>query len=66
MTGERIALKPREAAELLGVSEPTIYRFMREGTVPFWQPSPRIRLIPRRALEELVERDAVHVVSEAV
>lgn len=50
----RIAVSPREAAELLGVSVPTMYELLNSGRVPSVKVGAR-RLIATSALRALVE-----------
>lgn len=51
---ERIALRPTEAAKLIGVSRSKIYAMIRMPGFPCRQVDGRF-LIPRRALEQWVE-----------
>lgn len=45
----------REAGKVLGVSESTVWRMIRRGTLPSVRRSGR-RLVPRRALEKTAEK----------
>jgi excisionase family DNA binding protein len=51
---ERLTLSVREAASVLGVSQRTIERLVADGTLRSVTLNRR-RLIPRKALDELVE-----------
>jgi excisionase family DNA binding protein len=50
---ERITLSPKQAAELLGLSKPTLQHLIDSGELPSFQVGAR-RLITRDALEEMV------------
>ena len=49
--GEKIAVSVTEAADLLGVSRPTVYKLMRRSDFPVIQVGAR-KLIHRGQLEE--------------
>lgn len=46
----RLALSPAEAAELLGITKPTLYKFLRDGRLPSLKMGTR-RLIRRESLD---------------
>jgi hypothetical protein len=48
-----------DAGVFLGVSRPVIFRIMQRGDLPYSQVSPRVRMIPRKALVEYAERRLV-------
>lgn len=54
---EKIALNVTEAAELLGVSRPTVYQLMRREGFPAFNIGSR-RVISRAGLERWVEEHA--------
>lgn len=54
---EKIALSVVEAAELLGVSPPTVYKLMRRADFPAFKIGTRT-LISRSKLEKWVEKQA--------
>lgn len=54
---EKIALSVVEAAELLGVSPPTVYKLMRRADFPAFKIGTRT-LISRSKLEKWVEEQA--------
>ena len=56
---DRLALRVPEVAELLGTPQRTIYRWIAEGRLPTIRVG-RVVLVPRRALEEWVERETRH------
>jgi excisionase family DNA binding protein len=41
-----VCVSPTEFAETTGISRPTIYRMMRDGTLKFAQPTSGMRKIP--------------------
>jgi excisionase family DNA binding protein len=49
-----------EAGKVLGVSESTVWRMIRRGTLPSIRRSGR-RLVPRRALEKTVKKTAAQI-----
>jgi excisionase family DNA binding protein len=51
---DRLALRPKEAAEALGVGERTLRAWMKDEELPFFRVNGVVR-IPRRALEEWME-----------
>jgi excisionase family DNA binding protein len=51
---ERLALRPKEAAEALGVVERTVRKWMRDDALPYRRLD-GVVLIPRRALEQWLE-----------
>ena len=51
---ERVALSVTEAAALLGVSRPTVYKLLRRSDFPCFQIGAR-RLISRAGLERWVQ-----------
>ncbi len=53
---ERLTLRVREAAELLGVPARTAYAWAAEGRIPVLRVG-RVVLIPRQALEEWLARE---------
>jgi excisionase family DNA binding protein len=57
MVAERVAYKPEEVAALLGVSRMTVFRLIG-GRTPQLRSfrAGRLRLIPRKAIEEFVNR----------
>jgi excisionase family DNA binding protein len=56
---ERVALTVREAAELLGVSRATIYRWIKSGEMPTVRMSATGRvMIPRKPLLKIFGADA--------
>ena len=50
---ERMALSPQEAADVLGVSRPTVYELMHRADFPSFPVGTR-RLIPTEGLHEWV------------
>jgi len=50
----RLALRPKEAADALGVGERTVRRWMRDNALPYRRLD-GVVLIPRRALEQWLE-----------
>lgn len=54
MGDERIALRPAEAARLVGIGRNAIYALVKSGELPATCLDGRRVLIPRRALEELI------------
>lgn len=56
-TPASLVLTPKKAGVLLGVSEKTVRRWVTRGVLPRL-PEADIVLIPRRAVEEFVERAA--------
>lgn len=59
MVSEPMLLTVKQAARALNVSPPLIYRLIHEGRLPLVKIGNASR-IPRRALEDLVERLAEH------
>jgi len=57
MRAEKQFVDVSEAGKVLGVSESTVWRMIRRGTLPSIRRSGR-RLVPRRALEKTVRRTA--------
>lgn len=55
MVSEPMLLTVKQAARLLSVSAPLVYRLVHEGQLPLVKIGNASR-IPRRALEDLVER----------
>jgi excisionase family DNA binding protein len=53
---ERLTLRVGEVATLLGVPERTVYRWVADGHLPVVRVG-RVTLVPRRDLEEWVERE---------
>lgn len=53
-TVDRLAYRPREAAEALGISRARIYELMAQGVIAYRQLD-GVRLIPRAALDALLE-----------
>lgn len=51
----RLTLRPREAAEVLGVSERTLRELMRSGEIPYAKVS-RAVLIPVQGIEDFITR----------
>ncbi len=51
---DRLALRPKEAADALGVGERTVRRWMRDNALPYRRLD-GVVLIPRRALEQWLE-----------
>ncbi len=51
---DRLALRPPEAAAVLGVGERTLRRWMRDNALPYRRLD-GVVLIPRRALERWLE-----------
>jgi excisionase family DNA binding protein len=49
-----------EAGKVLGVSESTVWRMIRRGTLPSIRRSGR-RLVPRRALEKTVKKTGAQI-----
>lgn len=49
-----VAVEPAVAAEMLDVSERTVYRLMGDGTLPYVQLTSRIRRIPVAAIHALL------------
>ena len=49
-----------EAGKVLGVSESTVWRMIRRGTLPSIRRSGR-RLVPRRALEKTVKKTTAQI-----
>lgn len=62
---ERLVLTVREAAELLGVSDDLLYELTARGEIPCLRLGRR-RVIPRRAVELMIERSIEHFDGEAV
>jgi excisionase family DNA binding protein len=59
-TGEpRLLYKVGEAAKLLNVSEPTVYRLMASGELPYTKLNRRIRRIRHDDLMSLIERNTL-------
>ncbi len=58
---ETVLLRPREAAELLGLSRSQVYSLCRRGELPTVRIGASVR-VPRRALEEWVARRATGLV----
>jgi len=56
---DRIALRPRDAARLLGVRPETVRELCRRGELPAREISPGRWLISREALESWVRGEAV-------
>lgn len=52
---ERLALSPQEAAELLGISRPTVYELMNRADFPSFPVGSR-RLISTKGLREWVDK----------
>jgi len=52
---DRLVVSVPEAAELLGLSDDLVYRLLDEGRLPELPRVSRRRLIPRRAIEQLVD-----------
>ena len=52
MSGKRL-LTVSQAADYLGISRPTFYRRLEDGTIPFVQLGPR-RYIPADVLEKIL------------
>ena len=52
---DRLAYSPAEAAEVLGISRPGIYNYLRDGTLPSLKLGRR-RLIRHEALVALLDR----------
>jgi len=52
---EREWLRPKQAAEYLGVSVSTLYGWRKRGLVKFYQIGPRAVALRRRELDELTE-----------
>jgi excisionase family DNA binding protein len=50
---ESVWLPPSQAARILGVSRPTVFRYMRDGIVPTIRIGPRVRRVgvPRALFE---------------
>ena len=57
MEQEKITLNNSEAAQVLGVSRPTVYRMVHMAGFPCFRVGARV-LIPREALKEWVEAQA--------
>jgi excisionase family DNA binding protein len=55
---ERLAFSMREAAELLGVSRPQVYRLRKAGQLKTVTVGGTLR-VPRWALDQLLDRDHV-------
>lgn len=51
-------LTPRDVADMLRVSERTVYRMMADGTLPYWAPTPRKRFVSSAVLERLMDAPA--------
>ena len=62
MTNEKGTLSVSEAAELLGLSRPTVYQLMRQEGFPAFRVGTR-RLISRAGLERWVQEQAGQEVS---
>lgn len=54
---EKLALSAAEAAQLIGVSKPTVYLLCKREDFPSFYVGGRL-LISRRGLEEWIERQA--------
>jgi excisionase family DNA binding protein len=52
---ERVTLSPKQAADMLGVSKPTLQRLIDSGELPSFLVGTR-RLITRDALNQLVKQ----------
>jgi excisionase family DNA binding protein len=52
-TNERVVYTPREVAKLLGVDRTTVYRRMREGSIPVVQMGTGRKYISKKRFEEL-------------
>ncbi len=63
MVQERKWIKPTQAAKLIGVSKPTIYRMLprlaSEG-VEIFKPTERVTLIDSDSLDRWMERQRMH------
>jgi excisionase family DNA binding protein len=57
-TAERFWLRPREAAEHLGISISTLYAWRKKGLVRFHRIGPRAVALRRGELDELAAREA--------
>lgn len=55
---EKLAVSPAEAAQLLGVSKPTVYQLLRRADFPAAFKIGTRTLISRSALEKWVEAQA--------
>ena len=49
-------LRPNAAAPYIGISRTRLFELLREGEIPSRLVSPRVRLIPKSALDAYVER----------
>jgi excisionase family DNA binding protein len=49
-----VALTVPEVADILKMSERSVYRLMDEGKLPYWAPTPRKRYVSPRVLERLI------------
>jgi excisionase family DNA binding protein len=49
-------LTPRQAAQLLGVHPATVYRFLREGRLPYWLRAGTRKLVRRHDVLSLLVR----------
>lgn len=58
MQNERIALSAAEAAELIGISESSLYRIMKRSDCDFAFMIGKRRLISRPRLEAWIDRQA--------
>lgn len=54
-------LKPHEVAKILDVSESTVYRWEKEGTLKAFRSHKGHRLFRREDVEKLLPREAVSV-----
>ena len=55
-SGESLVLTPVETAKLLRIGRATVYEQIRQGTIPSIRMGRKI-LVPRRALEKLLDVD---------
>ena len=55
MNEQKLVLSVSECADLLGVSRPSVYKWINLGTLPHLKLGTRI-VIPRAALEKWIER----------
>lgn len=54
MTNSQLAVKPKEAAKMLGISTNLIYKMIKAGEIQAIRLGPRRLLVPVAALEKLV------------
>lgn len=57
-TSERLALRPREAAKVLGISPRYLWQLTKDGIIPCVRLGPRVVLYPLEGLKNWLARQA--------